>query len=181
MYQRKFYGVNEVKDVLTRLCGYPASVADVACDKTERYLDTFQKLPPAKGAFIKYTVNEETVAGLVADLRRLDSKILKRIAQRAAHNPAYTALYNFEKFQSSQKGPVQKVTPGRVLEALSKILDNSSKDLMSVAGRKLIDKGAELLKAQLMKENLTNSIHSSDVRPQFAWSKMAHSSVRGIP
>lgn len=181
MFQKRFLGEKSVIDVLTRVCGYPASVADIACDKVRRYLDTYQKLPPAKGAFLKYTKDQASIDKLVGEIDRLDQKILKTISRRAARNPAYNHLYVFENFQKGQKGPVQKVTPGRVLESVDTIIENSEQNIITDEGKKLIDEGADLLRKQLIEENLHNSIHERDIRPQTAWSKMAHSRVRGLP
>lgn len=174
--QKKYVGEKAVIGALTRMGGYPISVARKACQKTERYLELGQLEPPAKGAFIKQSSaeNEAWVASL-------QNKVMKAVSQRAARNPNYKELYIFENFQLDQKGPVKKVNVDRLLDSVSTVIENSSSEIISKEGMGHIDKASERLIKQLDNEGLRNSIHASDIQPAYAWSTMAHSKSRGIP
>lgn len=176
MFQKVYSGEKEVLGFLTRVCNLPSSIARNVYNKTFRYSHTEQFTPPAKGAFIQYSVEENISASLA-----IKNKILKLCSQNAARNPSFKPLYIFEKFQTTQKGPVQKVTPKSFLEAIDKITENSAKDIMTDEGKSLLIKASRLLQQQLIASNLMNVILARDIHPTLAWLSMHHAASRGAP
>lgn len=161
---------------LMQVADLPESASITAYNSAVRLGQTRQLMPPMKGVFVKYDWKE-----IDNSLELLDKKILAVISQRAARNPDYKFLYDFEAFQSGQKGPVLKVDGSRIVESVETIVEHSKEEIVTNIGRSLLDKASQLLRKQFILEGLNGIIKPTDIAPSVAWAAMNHSSKRGLP
>lgn len=162
MTRKPIVGINAI-EWLMRFANLPKNVAIEAYNSAMRLHKMQQMTPPAKGVFVTLQPAE-----IEKSLKNLVNRILKIVSQRAARNPDYKPLYDFEVFQSTQKGPVQKVTGERIVESVNTIVENSSSEICSKQGLDLLIKASLLLQAQLIQEGLKGIITADMIRPVLA-------------
>lgn len=175
MFKKPIVGEAAIK-WLIQVADLPQYAALNAYNAAVRMHKIEQLSPPMKGVFVKYNWKE-----INSSLDQLNKRILAVCSQRAARNPNYKFLYDFEVFQSGQKGPVHDVTGNAIVESVDKVAEHSKEEIVTQSGLSLLDKASLLLRKQLVQEGLSGIIKRTDIAPSVAWSAMNHSSKRGLP